>query len=566
VLKKISTKSISLHLLLIIVFGLIAYSNTFDVPFQWDDLRRISGNEIVKDLSYFTDTERASALQFHDALKGRYVGYLTFALNYKINGLDVRGYHILNTAIHLITALLVYFFVILIFKTPFLSRSSLSENSRYAALFACLLFVSHPVQTEAVTYIFQRLASLAALFCLASLVLYALWRLKTGQPDSSGVGAKRLPLYLASLISAVLAMKTKEIAFTLPLIIALYELLFFTGSIKRRFLYLAPFLLTMLIIPLSILGTDRPLGEIIQSIGPATSSYKEFTRGEYLFTELRVVVTYLRLLFMPIEQNIDYDYPIYSSLFTPQVLLSFLFLASVFVFSLYLFFRSKARPELRLLAFGMLWFFITLSVESSVIPIPMVINEYRMYLPSAGAFMAIAAAALLLFQRIQSARLKTAFIAAMVVIPVILASTTYARNSVWKSEISLWEDVVRKSPMKARGHAELGAFLVDKGFVERGIAEYAIVLKLDPFYDRIHYNLGTAYIAKGQYETAVTHLQRELSFDYGNSAAHHNLGYAYMKLGELESARREFEIAVGLDPNNHIARQYLSYIKRALQK
>ncbi|MBI5408914.1 MAG: hypothetical protein HZA14_06075, partial [Nitrospirae bacterium] len=152
------------HFLLIITLGLLAYSNTFNVPFQWDEYDYITQNPIVKDASYFIHPSKAQGLRQYDSLINRFIGYLTFALNYKIHGLSVTGYHIVNIAIHLINAFLVYFLVILTFKTPNLKESSLKEKSPYIALFSALIFVSHPVQTEAVTYIFQRLASLTALF------------------------------------------------------------------------------------------------------------------------------------------------------------------------------------------------------------------------------------------------------------------------------------------------------------------------------------------------------------------------------------------------------------------
>ena len=165
------------HLILIAALGLIVYSNTFNVPFQWDEEFYIEKNPIVKDLSYFLYPSKAKGFEQYGAFKSRYVGYLTFALNYKLNGLDVTCYHIFNITIHLLNAILVYFLVSLTFKTPFMQGSKLREQSQYIALFTGLLFVSHPIQTEAVTYIFQRLASLAAFFYLLSIVLYIKWRL-----------------------------------------------------------------------------------------------------------------------------------------------------------------------------------------------------------------------------------------------------------------------------------------------------------------------------------------------------------------------------------------------------
>src|SRR5208283_171596 len=166
-------------------------------------------------------------------------------------------------------------------------------------------------------------------------------------------------------------------------------------------------------------------------------------RWDYLFTQLRVIVTYIRLLFFPINQNIHYDYPVYKSFFAPQVLLSFIFLACLFGFGVYLVkgkrhkiaaqnLSSSMEPERRLIGFGILWFFITLSVESSIIPIPEVICEYRVYLPSVGLLIAVVIAVFGVVFRPDSSKNVTKKRAAFTVLSllvVILSVLTYARNS-----------------------------------------------------------------------------------------------------------------------------------------
>jgi hypothetical protein len=169
-----------LPIVLTVLLSLFAYSNTFRVPFQFDDKPVIVENPIIKDLRYFATPSEAKVFTEHfgyHTFRSRYIGYLTFALNYRLHGLDVRGYHILNLLIHISTAVLVYFLIILTFQTPFLRESQMRESCRYIALFASLLFACHPVQTEAVTYIWQRVASLAAMFYVLSIVMYIKARL-----------------------------------------------------------------------------------------------------------------------------------------------------------------------------------------------------------------------------------------------------------------------------------------------------------------------------------------------------------------------------------------------------
>ena len=158
---------------LILFLGILVYSNTFHVPFVFDDDGSIINNPDIRDISGFI----AAALGF-GVFPSRVVGYLTFALNYRFGGLDVTGYHVLNLAIHLANALLVYALVRLTFRTPHLAGSQLAPRAGTVALLCALLFVVHPVQTQAVTYVVQRLTSLATFFYLLAVVLYAAGRLR----------------------------------------------------------------------------------------------------------------------------------------------------------------------------------------------------------------------------------------------------------------------------------------------------------------------------------------------------------------------------------------------------
>ena len=486
-----------------------------------------------------------------------YVGFLTFALNYKMHGLDVAGYHIFNLVIHLLNALLVYWLIILTFRTPYASAYlqkdvlKTSDPYRWIPLFTALLFVSHPVQTQAVTYIVQRFASLSTLFYLVSLVMY----IKARGSDSSKKA--RYAFYAASIISAVLAMRTKEIAFTLPVMVVLYEFMFFRGDIKKRMLYLLPLLLTMFIIPLSMMlaqgGSTGASGidELTKIAGSA-----DVSRWDYLNTQFRVIVTYIRLLFFPINQNLDYDYPIYRTFFTPPVFLSFLFLLGVFCWGIYLLYRSYKSDQAnrcwyRLIAFGIFWFFVTLSVESSIIPIVDVIFEHRLYLPSVGFFMAIMSGIVFIYVKLANRTKVVAkvFIPVMILVVISLSLTAYARNMIWSDEVTLWEDVVKKSPYKARPHYNLGGAYEEQGRLDDAVREYQTAINLKPDYALAHYNLGVVYQKQGRLDDAVREYQTAIKLKPDYAEAHNNLGVAYQKQGRLDDAIKEYQTAIKLKPD-----------------
>jgi len=527
------------HGALIIILCVAAYSNTFHVPFQFDDPRSISEVPFVRDIHQFPNP----------VTQQRAVGFFTFALNYWLHGTNVVGYHIVNLVIHVVNALLVYAFVLLSFRTPILTGSSLKMHARPIALFTALLFACHPIQTQAVTYIAQRFASLATLFFLLSLVTYARSRIPSGAGHSNN---RPLIWYGVSLLSAVLAMKTKEIAFTLPVVIALYEFMFLEGAMKKRILLLLPFLLTMAIIPLNLLVTSRPLGDVLRDVSEAMRLQTTVSRGEYLATEFTVIVTYLRLLFFPVGQNLDYDYPLFKSFFMPEVVFSALLLSLILGTGIYLLCRDRRSPGIgRLAAFGIFWFFITLSVESSIIPIADVIFEHRLYLPSVGFFLTCTSALFWGVDLLRSrwAKAEQVVVIALAAAVIVFAGLTYARNTVWQSEVGLWNDVISKSPLKARGYNGLGLAYFNEGRYDRAIEDFARAIELYPTYGVAYNNIGNSYFRTGVYDRAIEAQTEAIALEPNNAIFRDNRGLSYADIGSYDLAAADFTKAIALDPS-----------------
>jgi len=528
-------------LLLLAFLATFIYSNTFSVPFHFDDTPNIVENPQIKDLKNFLD--------FYGS---RYIGFLSFALNYHFGGLHVFGYHLVNLLIHIINGFLVYSLVLLLFKSSRRQKTPADPNilptthdshiaaAPWIALAAAMLFVAHPIQTQAVTYIVQRFASLVTLFYLFTVVCYLKWRLASSETRS------RFLWYGGAVLSTVLAMKTKENSFTLPFMILLVEAVFFRSFTKKRWVMLLPFLLTLMIIPIS---RGDALGEA-EGFARHTT---EISRSDYLFTQFRVIVTYIRLLFLPFRQNLDYDYPIYHSLLEPTVLLSFLFLLSLFGLSLYLLYHSPLtarNSQARLIAFGIGWFFLTLSIESSIIPIRDVIYEHRLYLPSVGFFMALSVGVMMGRKWLQRLRVPPAWgMVGLGAIVLLLSSATYQRNLVWQDEIALWQDVVAKAPQKARGHNNLGIAYKEKGRLEAALQEYEAAITLKPDYAKAHNNLGVVYKGLGRLEAAIEAYQQALALKPDYVESYYNLGIAYRDLGRLEAAIEAYQQALALKPD-----------------
>lgn len=558
-----------------------AYSNTLKVPFFFDDTNNIVTNPVIKSLSNFTSLERLTDISSYASLDAkttnliyaivvRPVTYFTFALNYAVGDDNTFGYHVVNIAIHLANSLLVFFLIRVLLSTPIFSphRSS-SNNSRrsvleeWAPFFTAALFACHPLQTQAVTYITQRFASLAAAFYLGAVLCHVRGRL----------GERPLGLRIGALALALLAMMSKELSATLPAVLLLIEIVFFNSSFRSAARRVWPFFLTVAVIPLLMLYVSHRIGT--ESIPAMIARGQNVSPPlDYFLTQTTVVVMYLGLLLWPMRLNFDYDYPLHHSLAEPMVIACSLFLLVFLGSALILLVKARRRSSgsLAAVAFGMLWFLITLSVESSFVPLADLAEEYRCYLPSAGFFMAVVIATLAAIER-RPILVHRTTIAGFGVIALLLAIAAQARNDVYRSEVTLWEDVVAKSPLKPRPHTNLSVAYAKAGREEDSILQYQAAALLNPDFRVAHGGVGVkqeefeemmhsaasrfvqdhltkgmAALDKGDFGQAETEFRAALKLDPGRADAHSNLGFIYLRRREFEEAIRENREAVRLAP------------------
>jgi protein O-mannosyl-transferase len=523
-----------LALFSILAAGALAYGNSFTVPFVLDDISSIVGNPLVRDFSF----------QF----KSRIIGDLSFALNYWLHGLDLAGYHAVNLLIHLLNGLLVYAVVLTTVRTPrFNSLHVHASAVCLAGTAAALLFVLHPLQTQAVTYLAQRVTALATLFYLLSVLAYARGRL-------AGGANKRLGWFLGSGVAAVLAMLSKEIAFTLPLALALYEFSFFVAPLRQRITALAGIGVSILVVPVSLILSRGLTGDVLGDLGRLTAETSVISRGEYFLTQFRVVATYLRLVFIPAGQNLDYDFPISRSLVEPVTLGSALLIGSLFCAVIWLWLRARRMTadtgtfsrERLLIAFGGGWFFLALAVESSIIPITDVIFEHRMYLPMAGIAFLLAGLVVLLARRVTGAG-RQVLLGVGLVLSLLLLVATWQRNRVWSSEISLWEDVVAKSPAKVRARGSLGLAYKSAGRIEEALRQFEETVHLKPNDAVSRNNYGTILLDLKRYPVAVEQFQSAMKLGSRNTKVPYNLGIALAQLKRFPEAESAYRQALALN-------------------
>lgn len=355
---------------IIAAITLLAYSNTFYSSFHFDDDAQISENHTIK---HVTVENIITQLR-----TSRPVVQLSLMLNYWISGLNVVSWHVFNICVHIINSLLVYLLVLKTLTAPVLKKRY-DQRARVMALFAALLFALHPIQTESVTYIISRSELLATLFYLTTFLLF-IQSVETG----------KFIYIVTACFTSLCAMGSKQWAITLPAMILLYDYLFLSqGSLRKVVSRWKAYLLVTL--PVShifyftdVIGSSAGAGHGVF----VQSSTTGLNAKTYLLTSLNVLWTYVRLLIVPINQNLDYDYRISKTLFEFPTFISLLG-HSLVVGILFWVYKKKGWL---LIPFGVAWFYVTVSPVQSIVPIVDVIFEHRMYLPSIGLFLAFVVA------------------------------------------------------------------------------------------------------------------------------------------------------------------------------
>lgn len=542
----------AINLLALGILAIYAYSNSFDAPFVFDGVSYIIDNPIIKDMSYFTHPFKGGMSQTSEAFyqfKPRFIAYLSFALNYKLGGLDPRPYHALNLLIHIASAMLLYSITWLTLKTPKLEGSALQTHAYTISALCAMLFVAHPVQVQAITYVVQRFASMAGMFTLAALAAYIFAAL-------SDKGVRRCTLYAMSLITVCMAMLSKQSAFTAPVLIIFYDLVFLKGGRSERIARMLPMLVTMVIVPLTMMNFGAQLPKAVNT---ATVSHLVISRHDYFISEFRVIITYLKILFYPVNLMVDYDYPVSRSLTAPGVLPALGMILILIADAFYLLYQSRRTiPALALPALGIIWFFIALSVESSVFQLDDLIFEHRLYLPSAGIVIAAVSGLFIAFGE----RHARTLISALIMLACVLAVLTHERNELWRDPVALWRDNVQKAPGKVRPHHNLAVEYDARGMKDDAIGEFNAALAINPKDADLLTELGLTLASMGRMDEAMARYKEALASNPSLLKAHVNLGVLYYGDSKFDLARKEFEVALRIYPFDEQARMFLAEINK----
>jgi len=502
---------------LLIFTTLLAYSNSFTVPFIFDDRPAILENASIRHLWPIGDVLSPPSTG-GNTVSGRPLLNLSLALNFAISGPSAWSYHAFNLALHLLAALTLFGLVRRVLELPAL-RSRFAPDALAFALSVAVLWAVHPLSTQAITYIVQRAEALMGFFYL--LTLYAFVRSLTAPRSSPWLGL--------SVFACLCGMATKESMISAPLIILLFDRTLVAGTVReawrRRRLYYA-----------GLAGTWLLLAYLVASTGGNRGGSLGFGAGvawwTYASTEFQVIVRYLALSVWPRPLVFEYDLPWARQAWD---IIPYAFGVAALVIA-----TVVGLVKRSVIGVAGAWFFAILAPTSSIVPMQS-IAEYRMYLPLAPVLCIVVAGLY--------AGLGRAVLPVMLALALVLGGLTMRRNTDYQSELALWGDTVAKRPENARARCNFGIALVKAGRLADGVEQLTEALRLKPDFAEAHGSLGYALLQTGRAAAALVHLAEAVRLKPYDAEAQNNLGNALLQLDRVTEAGGHFAQAVTLKPD-----------------
>ena len=458
--------------------------------------------------------------------------WATFSVNYVLGGFAPAGYHAVNLAIHIAASLLILGIV---------RRTLLSERlggrfdgaATALAGSAALLWVVHPLGTQAVTYIIQRRESLMGMFYL--LTVYLAIR---------GFGSPTRRWWLmGAVVACWVGMRCKPVMVTAPVIVLLYDWMFIdrklTSILRRRWLFYAALALSwILLAPNTSRLADRGMG----------MAHLDLSMWDYAMTQFGVILRYLSLSFWPAGQCLEYQWPVART--ASRIVAPAIVICSLVALTLWGLIRR--RPS----GFIGAWFFVILAPTSSFVVIAIPIFEHRMYLSLAAVIVLVVVGGFVVGSKIcarwsiSPSRSGPATLVLVGVIATALTAATINRNTRYYSALWMWADVLESCPDSVHGNYNYAVQLERAGELDRAIEHYRKATELLPRFAQAHNNLGLLLAGKGRLNEAIEHYRRAIETHPEMVSVHHNLGLALQAGNLLDQAAESYRQALSLRPDH----------------
>lgn len=546
----------------------IVYSNTIDSDWQLDDKANIVHNQGVhiNELSLESIWKASFSKAFH--YNYRPLPNLSFGFNWYFGGSNPKGYHIINIAIHVLSSFFLFFLILNLFKSPNLKDKYDSQDTFFVSLLSAILWALNPIQTQAVTYIVQRMTSMSAMFYVISILSYVMARNHTLNKlylvGNSRIRMPALFFYFLSIASYFCAFFSKENAAILPLSIIIVEAIFFRdlSDCKINWMWIVPLVSVFFSVAVIavLVFTDGNFLFFVERY-----KYRPFTIYERLFTEPRVVLHYLTQIFYPMSErlSIAHDVTISKNILQPWTTFPSIMVIFALVFTGFA--QTKKRP---LLSFAILFYFLNHVVESTVLPLELVF-EHRNYLPSMFLFLPFAEAINSIIKRNRDKNRTYLFVVIIFVtlLIVFFGLNTFRRNSVWKTNLSIWYDALRKAPKDLRSANNVATALAwREGAVYRDFDTAIFILNKaltlnniirKDVYREIYGNLGNLYFKKNNFEKAIWFHKKSLEVDPSFSKGRFDLVSPLIMLGKWKEATLEIDMLIK-SQNGHLRSDYFN--------
>jgi tetratricopeptide (TPR) repeat protein len=507
--------------LLFFLWGFLVYLNSFQNQFFWDDDDTIVKNVYIKSWkflpNYFTENLIAGA-----GLHSNYWRPLllfSFSLDYKIWKLFPFGYHLTNTLLHILNAFLIYYLLLLIFK-----------NQKISFLTA-LIFLLHPLQTEAVTYVTGRGDPLSIFFILISFIFYIFAKEKNQNK-----------FLILSCLFFILSLLTKETVIFFPALVLFYEILN-REKFKKILINTSPLFFIALIYFI--------LRLTVLNFGQTLNLYGEeniFTKNIHyrIFTFLNILLTYYSLYFLPTHLHMERNAPILTTIFHPGVIFSLLILFLIVLVSIYTFKKGN-----KIFSFGFGWFFISLFPLSNIlIPISGLLYEHWLYFPLVGFSLILSYSIFEILPKLKFNRFLVPISYLLLFLFLgFLSIRTILRNFDWKDPITFYNQTLKYSET-ARIHNNLAMAYADKKDFENAIFHYQKAIEISDVYPQTHNNLGNAYKETGQFEKAVEEFEKAIKMDPYFFFAYNNLAGLYLEQKNYDKAIEVYQRYLKISPQN----------------
>jgi tetratricopeptide (TPR) repeat protein len=521
--------------MLLLAVVLAAYANHFHNSFHMDDAHTIVNNASIRDLrnipAFFRDATTFGALPTNQSYRPLVSTLL--AIDYQLgHGLYPFCFHLSIFALFIVLTLLIAFII-----HHLLEISPATSSHRWMAAVAAAWYALHPANADTINYIIAASGELiSALGVIGSFAIYFAF--------------PQLRRYYLYTLPAAIAILAKPTAAIFVVLFAVFRLLFPPSTLAGR----RPRALTWFAEVVPAFVICGALLIFVQHMTPRSWTAGAAGALNYRATQPYVTLLYSKTFFWPARLTADYDLKPFITAADPRFWIGCRFAVVITVAAIV----AAVFKKTRLIGFGLLWFLIAL-LPTSLFPLAEVMNCYRTFLPYMGLVIAMAGAAALLAARLgrQPRWVKTVATCAVALFLGANAYATFQRNKVWRTDETLWFDVVSKSPRNERGLMSYGMRLLDKGDFAGALDYFHRAQQLTPPYPTLLINLAIAEDATGESAAAEQHFKEALQLAPSLPGPYNYYARYLIEHSRGDEGRALLHKALELAPNDLTTQSFL---------